>query len=137
MLEKTFGTLAVGVLFGVAVFGAARAGDDPAPASPHCLRLGTIDRTEPVGERNILFYLKDRTIYRNELPHACPSLKAGKPFMYRLVLNELCDTDTITLLDEHPFGFVPVESCLLGGFKLIDAAGAEALRAREKESKNK
>jgi hypothetical protein len=137
MVEKTLGTLAVGVLLGIGLLAAADAQNDPPAASPHCLRLATIDRTEAVGDRNILFYLKDRTIYRNDLPHSCPSLKAGRPFMYRLVLDQLCDTDVITMLEQHAFGFVPVESCLLGPFKLTDAAQAETLKASAKEDGNK
>ena len=137
MFEKTLGTLAVGVLLCVALLAAAEAQNDPPAANPHCLRLATIDRTEAVGDRNILFYMKNRTIYRNELPHSCPSLKAGRPFMYRLALDQLCDTDVITMLEQHTFGFVPVESCLLGPFKLTDAADAETLKASEKQDKER
>jgi hypothetical protein len=115
---------------------AARADDPPAnpPAKPHCVWLQRIDHTETLGDRNILFYLKDGTIYRNELPNACPTLRQNTPFMYRLALDQLCDTDVITVLQQWNFGFTPTVSCLLGPFHLIDRAQADALKAEKTKS---
>ncbi|HVY63676.1 MAG TPA: hypothetical protein VHH11_02530 [Gammaproteobacteria bacterium] len=105
---------------------------DPPAASPRCVELRRIDRTEAVGDRDLLFVMKDKAIYRNRLPHACPGLARRDPFMYRVVLNQLCDTDVITMLQQWDFGFTPTESCLLGKFELIDDKAADELRAAMK-----
>jgi hypothetical protein len=119
---------------------AARAQDEAPAASVRCVDLRRIDRTEIVGDRTILFHMTDRTIYQNQLPHACPGLLRGEPFMYRVTLMQLCDSDVVTVLERWGFGgFTPTESCLLGPFSPIDLAAAEALRAaanaRENESR--
>jgi hypothetical protein len=132
MLEKTFGTVSIAALCGIAVFAAARA-DDPPRENPRCLLLRTIDHTESVGDRDILFYLKDRAVYRNELPQACPGLRTGRPFTYRVVTDQLCDTDTVTLLEEQPGGLFPTETCALGKFVLTDPTSVEQLRTSAKQ----
>jgi hypothetical protein len=135
MLEKTFGTVTIAGLCGLALFAAARA-DDPPQANPRCLRLATIDHTESVSDRDILFYLKNRTIYRNALPQACPGLKSGRPFTYRVVTEQLCDTDTITLLEDQPGGLFPTETCGLGKFELTDPTSVEQLKTAAKQRRN-
>jgi hypothetical protein len=111
---------------------ATRSQNDPPPERPRCVDLRRIDHTEVVGDQNILFLMKDKTIYRNRLPQACPGLTRRGPFMYRVVLSQLCDTDVITMLERWDFGFTPTESCLLGKFELIDNDAADALRAAAK-----
>lgn len=105
---------------------------DPPAEHPRCVELRRIDHTEAVGDRDILFLMKDRAIYRNTLPHSCPGLARREPFMYRVALNQLCDTDVITMLQEWSFGFTPTESCPLGPFELVDAKAADELRATAK-----
>ncbi len=132
MFQKIIEPLLVTSLLSLGAAGAAQAADDPPPATAHCVQLPRIDRTEAVGDHNILFHMRDGAIYQNELPHSCPGLKADKPFMYRVVLNQLCDSDVITILERWPFGFTPAESCVLGEFNKIDEADADALRAAAK-----
>lgn len=129
MLQRTFGIATIAALCGTALFAGARA-DDPPAQNPRCLQLTRIDHTETVSERDILFYLQDRAIYRNRLPQACPGLRAGKPFASRVAVDQLCDTDTITLLDEQPRGLVPAGTCLLGKFELIDPTSIDALKTK-------
>ncbi len=117
--------------------GVAQAQSDPPPANVRCVDLNRIDHTEIVGDRNILFYMKNRSIYRNRLPQACPSLSQGNPFMYRVVLSQLCDTDVVTVLERWGFGFTPTQSCLLGPFDLVDPSSVEALKAAEGKGKGK
>jgi hypothetical protein len=116
----------------VTIPNATRSADDPPAERPHCIDLRRIDHTEAVGDQDILFSMKDRSIYRNRLPQTCPGLARHEPFMYRVVLSQLCDTDVITMLQRWDFGFTPTESCLLGKFELIDGAAADALRAAAK-----
>jgi hypothetical protein len=106
--------------------------DDPPASSPRCLQLMRIDRTESVGNRSILFYMRDGTIYQNELRQTCPGLGRGRPLMYRVVMSQLCNTDGITILEPIGFGgFMPTASCMLGEFKRIDEATVEALKATD------
>lgn len=138
MVRSSFGVLAVtalAILFGVLPATLVRAQGDPPPARVRCVQLQRIDHTEVIGDRNILFYMKDRNVYRNRLPQACPSLRQGRPFMYRVVLNQLCDTDVVTVLEPWGFGFTPTASCLLGPFDLIDKPAIEALKATEGKPK--
>lgn len=107
---------------------------DP-PASPSCLYLPMIDRTEVVDTRNILFYMKDRTVYRNELPHACATLDQTKPFLYRVGMNQICDLDRITVLNQWGVGFTPGETCGLGKFNVVEDADIEALKAAAKAAR--
>jgi hypothetical protein len=125
--------LAITVLCSVLTVAPARAQDDVPGVSIRCVDLRRIDRTEIVGDRTILFHMTDRTIYQNQLPHACPGLLRGEPFMYRVALMQLCDSDVVTVLERWGFGgLTPMESCLLGAFGLIDSAAADALRAAAK-----
>jgi hypothetical protein len=111
---------------------ASRSQNDPPPEHPRCVDLRRIDHTEAVGDQDILFLMKDKAIYRNQLPHACAGLTRREAFMYRVVLSQLCDTDVITMLERWDFGFTPTESCLLGKFELINNDAADALRAAAK-----
>ena len=106
--------------------------DDPPAPDPRCLQLRRIDHTDNVGDRNVLFYMRDGKIYQNELRQTCPGLSRDRPIMYRVVMNQLCDTDVITVLEPIGFGgFMPTASCALGEFRQIDEAGVEALKAGE------
>ena len=133
MLRKIVGCLSVALASTVPATGGS-AQDDP-ELSPSCLQLRRIDRTEVVDTRNVLFYLNDRTIYQNELPHACATLADDKPFLYRVTMNQICDSDVITVLERWTFGFTPTETCMLGDFKLVDKADVEALKAAAKAAK--
>ena len=131
MLGKIVGCLTVALAGAVP---GASAQYDPA-RSPSCLQLGRIERTEVVDTRNILFYLKDRAIYQNALPHACATLADDKAFSYRVTMNQICDSDTITVLERWAFGFMPTETCILGDFNLVDTADVEVLKAAAKAAK--
>jgi hypothetical protein len=69
-----------------------------------CIRMTSIDHTRVVDESNILFYMKGGEIYLNRLPHRCPGLRSRDPFMYRTSLNQLCNVDIITVLQNIGFG---------------------------------
>jgi len=101
--------------------------EDRKSDAEQCISLIRIDRTEVVDDRNILFYMKGGDIYRNELPHRCPGLKFEESFMYRTSLNQLCNVDIITVLDNIGFGFSPGASCGLGMFHPVEPITAEEL----------
>jgi hypothetical protein len=127
MLRRTIGWLALVLASAIPAADGAAQGD--AQASPSCLYLPMIDRTEIVDTRNILFYMKDRTVYQNALPRACATLEQTKPFLYRVGMNQICDLDMITVLEQWSIGFTPGETCGLGKFRLVNDADIEALKA--------
>lgn len=92
-----------------------------------CIRMTSIDRTRVVDESNILFYMKGGDIYLNRLPHPCPGLRSRDPFMYRTSLNQLCNVDIITVLQNIGFGYSPGMSCGLGMFYPLDELSAQEL----------
>jgi hypothetical protein len=98
-----------------------------------CVRLQQIDHTDVVDENTILFYMRNGTIYRNNLPLRCPGLKTQDRFMYRVTLPQLCDVDVITVLDNIGGGFMPGASCGLGRFQPIsEETAAELKRVAER-----
>jgi len=90
-----------------------------------CISLNEIDRTSVIDNNTILFYARGRQVYRNDLPHSCPQLSNEQRFMYRVSLAQLCSNDTITVLQDAGFGFMPGPTCGLGTFSPIteDEAG--------------
>jgi hypothetical protein len=86
-----------------------------------------------VDEDTILFYARNGDVYRNDLPHACPSLEFEDRFMYRTALTQLCDVDVITVLDDVGFGFMPGASCGLGKFQPIGEEEADDLAEQDRQ----
>jgi hypothetical protein len=99
----------------------------------NCVDLMRIDRTEVVDDNTVLFYMRNGTVFRNELQNACPTLGFEERFMYRTALTQLCDIDVITVLQDVGFGFMPTASCGLGKFQPIDEQAAEDLIARAEQ----
>jgi hypothetical protein len=100
--------------------GYARAADLP-PATPigpptDCLSLIDVDHTNVLGDRVIDFVMKDRRVFRNVLPAACPTLGAYERFAYRTSIGRLCSVDVITVQD--PTGRSG-PTCGLGAFQPI------------------
>ncbi len=40
-----------------------------------CISLTQLDRTDIIDDRNILFYMRGKEVYLNQLPHRCPGLR--------------------------------------------------------------
>lgn len=98
-----------------------------------CLWIPRIDRITVVDKRNVIFYTKGKEVYLNTLNHNCPGLSKNKAIMYRTSLSRLCKIDTITVLDNHGFGFHRGASCGLGDFVAITKEQARELRAKKKK----
>lgn len=93
-----------------------------------CIDTRQIRTTRIIDNRNVLFYMRDRTIYHNELPHACSGLRRGKAISYRTALSKLCSIDTINVLDDYGAGMSLGPSCRLGKFRPVTKEEADALR---------
>ncbi|HNP37019.1 MAG TPA: DUF6491 family protein [Woeseiaceae bacterium] len=109
----------------------AATGDDNSDAV-HCLSTIRIKQSDVLDNQNILFEMTDRSTFLNVLPYPCPGLSPQKPFMYRTSINQLCDLDIVTVLDNTGFGLMPGASCGLGDFRPIDEAAAKALKSQSK-----
>jgi len=107
--------------------------DELAGEKQKCISLTRIDHTRVVDERTILFYMLGDDIYLNRLPHRCIGLRKGKTFMYKTSLNQLCNVDIITVLDDIGFGFSRGASCGLGSFQPIGEEAAKMLLSRERD----
>ena len=99
--------------------------------SERCISLIRLESTDVVDERNILFHMRDGTIYRNRLTHSCPGLRFDDTLMYRNTVGQLCDLDRVTILNDTGFGFTRGASCGLGEFYPITDDEAEALKEDE------
>lgn len=101
-----------------------------------CVSLIRIDHTDVIDDRNILYYMKGKDIYRNHLPYPCSGLgRIDDTFMYRTSLNQLCNVDIITVLDNLGFGFSPRNSCGLGLFYPVTKDDVAKLKARAKAAR--
>lgn len=102
--------------------------DGKAPGDARsCINLNEIDRTSVIDDNTILFYTHGRDVYRNYLPQSCPELRNEQRFMYRVSLAQLCSNDTITVLEDAGFGFMPGPTCGLGKFAPITQDEADEL----------
>ena len=95
-----------------------------------CINLDEIDHTSVIDDNTILFYAHGHDVYRNDLPHSCAELRNEQRFMYRVSLAQLCSNDTITVLEDAGFGFLPGPTCGLGKFAPITADAADDLEQR-------
>jgi hypothetical protein len=103
---------------GLLAAAAARAQDtaefDRTPAD--CITTTSIDRTQAVDDRTILFFMHGKKIYRNYLPRKCPGLLRQNRIMYKTRGSRLCDVDTVTVLEQWAGRLEPGFTCALGSF---------------------
>jgi hypothetical protein len=102
-----------------------------------CLTTTAIDRTQILDDQTILFHMRGKQVYRNYLPKKCPGLKREGRFMYQTTHAQLCDIDTVTVLEQWGGRFNPGFTCKLGDFQPITREEAEELSAvRGKDARN-
>jgi hypothetical protein len=92
-----------------------------------CLSLSRINRTVVADDETVLFYLRGGDVYQNILPRRCAGLKINDRFMYSPFSNRLCDTDTITVLEQFGGRFDRGMTCRLGEFHPITEIEADDL----------
>ncbi|MBW2941717.1 DUF6491 family protein [Zhongshania aquimaris] len=116
--------------------------DSPAPnqympltsgGPERCVNLRRIEKMDVVDNRSILFYMKGKQIYLNDLPYNCNGLTRHKTVMYRTSLSELCNVDIITVLNSIGSGFLPGPSCGLGQFYPISKENAEKIKQKSRQ----
>ena len=82
-----------------------------------CISLTRLDRTDIIDDRNILFYMRGKEVYLNQLPHRCSGLRMSDGFSYRRTINRLCKIDMIRPLPRGGMG--GGIACGLGTFRLV------------------
>ncbi len=103
--------IVIGALMAGLATGAAFAQEvqPPKRAPLVCLRTTQIDHTKTVDAQTLLFYMKDRKIWKNTLQSRCPSLKFYG-FVNVTSDGKICSNQQIIyVLKTH-------ETCVLGDF---------------------
>lgn len=90
-----------------------------------CLQLNRITNQVVRSDKVIDFFV-GRQVFRNELPNACPQLGFESRFMHRTSLNQLCSTDTITVLVGP--NLTQGATCGLGRFQPVTLARSAPAR---------
>jgi hypothetical protein len=104
--------------------------DDSASVAQTCIYRTGIDHTRVLDDRNILFFMHNRTKYRNTLLGTCPGLRAENHFIYgQDMANSLCKGNVINVL-AYEFGSATRgASCWLGMFQPLSDDEVEELVA--------
>lgn len=114
----------------LATIGAKSAAAQSAPTdAKSCVYLPDVDHTKIVDERNILFYMRNRTVLENVFREPCYGLHEKSRFAYgSSSLKRLCAGNLIALLTDLSFGGVAAQNtCRLGMFVPIDPDEVEDL----------
>jgi hypothetical protein len=103
-----------------------------------CIMSSSIDRHEAVDDQNILFFMRDRRVYRNHLPRKCPGLERENRISYQLQgTRRLCAINTITVLEDGlAGGFRPGFTCRLGEFVPLSPAEVEDFMLLDQERRD-
>lgn len=133
LLAAVFGTAAS------AQDGAAEDSDDePSSVVQTCLNHPTIKRTKVLNDRNIVFITRDDTIYNNQLPRQCPSLKRGSLVNYGIEQSRLCAGGQFQVLWQLDMNrYAPAFVCQLGTFVPITEDELESLTAMTDENRSR
>ena len=108
-----------------------------------CLDQPMVRRTKVLDDRNIVFTMRDQTIYTNQLPKACTSLRRNSLVNYAVDNQRICAGHHFQiLLETSPGNYTPSFVCQLGAFVPISEAELEDLLAmtepkRERRSRGR
>jgi len=101
---------------------------DESVPSQKCIRPRLIRATEVIDDRNILFYLRGKQVFRNVLPRRCRGLERGGAFSYNSRYGRLCSVDSINVLGPTGYGLEDGRLCGLGVFYPMNEAEVKAIR---------
>lgn len=100
----------------------------PAGNAVNCVSISQIRSTKVLANNVIDFKMAGGKVYRNTLPHSCPSLLFEERFSYRTSTSQLCNVDTIRVLNSVGGGLQEGAGCGLGKFQPMEKV-AEAENA--------
>lgn len=84
-----------------------------------CLTLSRIQDVDVIDNTRIVFRSGVNDYYLNTLPRHCNGLRLNDSIMYSTSLNQICNVDTIRVLDTIGPGYNAGVSCGLGHFEPI------------------
>lgn len=97
-----------------------------------CISLSRIRSSEVIDRSHMVFTMSNGSMYLNTLPYPCPGLSRNTPYLHRTSLNEICDLDIITVLNQGGGGYMPGASCGLGKFIPVSKEDVTVLKAQLK-----
>jgi hypothetical protein len=86
-----------------------------------CVQLSQIGESHIRDDQTIDFISFGRKGWRNTLPQSCPGLKFADAFSHETSINQICNVDIITVLEQGG-GVHRGASCGLGQFVPIELA---------------
>ena len=92
----------------------------PVGEAVSCIDTSRIDSTNIVADNVIDFKMRGGKVFRNTLPHSCPSLKSQDAFSYRTSIGRLCNVDIIRVLDNYGGRIDEGVACGLGKFQPVE-----------------
>jgi hypothetical protein len=132
--------LLAGALALLTLGSAQRLSGQQGAAEQQCLYMADVRRTAILDDNNILFYMRNGTIYQNHLRNTCFMLRSANRFTYgSSAMRRLCVGDLIEVLPESSFGGppFPMATCNLGTYLPIDKEVADDLLASSQGKKTK
>jgi hypothetical protein len=99
--DMKIATITAAIAFAAcSVASAAEDSTSPAATKQVCIQAPFVDHTTVLSDTEILFYMKDRKIWKNTLPRACQGLKFEKGFSQVLHGDTICSNmHTIRVLN--------------------------------------
>ena len=132
MQGRSKSALLAGAIAAIALCGATRSSGQQAATEQQCVYMGDVRRTAILDDNNILFYMRNGTVYQNHLRNTCFMLRSANRFTYgSSPMRRLCVGDLIQVLPESSFGGAafPMATCNLGSYLAIDKDVADELVA--------
>jgi hypothetical protein len=87
-----------------------------APKSVSCINLRDIDSTDVQDDKTIIFKMRGKKYYKNDLSHRCHGLGFAKAFSMRTSSSQLCSIDIIRVLENYGGALQEGAGCGLGKF---------------------
>jgi len=87
-----------------------------------CIMPSRIRSTHVWDDQTIDFKMAGGDVYRNTLPHKCPSLGFEERFSYKLSTSQLCSVDIIYVLHNYGGSLSQGVGCGLGQFQKVEKA---------------
>jgi hypothetical protein len=115
----------------VAAFGALAQDDsDLSDENLRCIRSISIERTKPINDSTIAFYLRNGDVYINAMPRNCPGLARYQRFAYETRSGRLCSKDRVAVIYDTG-GQETGLPCPLGEFQPTDPELVDLMIAAE------
>lgn len=103
------------------------------PGKPQrCIDTRRIRSVRPLDANTLLFHMRNGDVWRSRLPVSCPGLHPDVTLMYEARSSKLCNLDSVTVLTDTGFGFLPGLECGLGKFDYLTEDQANTLREAAK-----